>query len=317
MRELLLGYLLETLEPEERAEVEMRLCQDPALKRELEELRRQLEPLSGDLEEFEPPPGLADRTCEFVAANDSLPAREAPARAASDWHVRDFLVAASILLCALSLLLPALLHTRFQAEVNGCQNNLRQIGLALAHYSEFNSGYFPHLSPDDEFPGAGIYAPTLLETGFLDESRVLVCPTSRLAREDHFSIPTLHEIRTAKGLDLNKLRRRMGGSYGYSLGFVENGRYQPPRNFGRPFFAVLSDSPSLYLEKLQSDNHGGYGQNVLFEAGNVQFWKSPRPDQALDNIFTNAVGYVAPGTNPRDSVIGNSAAQPSLTLTRE
>ena len=61
----------------------------------------------------------------------------------------------------------------------------------------------------------------------------------------------------------------MGGSYGYCIGYVDQGVYQPTRNLGRPGFAIMADAPCEDRPGRQSDNHGGRGQNVLFEDGHV------------------------------------------------
>ncbi len=68
MREQLLGYLLEALEPDERHRLEAELLQDPTLQRDLEELNDSLEPLRLTEGPPEPPAGLAERTCQMIAA---------------------------------------------------------------------------------------------------------------------------------------------------------------------------------------------------------------------------------------------------------
>ncbi|MEK6235587.1 MAG: hypothetical protein N2C14_12835, partial [Planctomycetales bacterium] len=160
--------------------------------------------------------------------------------------------------------------------------------------------------------GAGIYAPILCQTGFLEDSRVLVCPTSALAEDDVFQVPTLQDLKTADARKLRKLRRLMGGSYGYTIGYVEYGRYLPPRNLERPFHPVVADSPSLHSTRFQSDNHGGFGQNVLFERGEVVFLKTTQLRGESDHLYTNKVGHVAPGVGPNDAVIGHSTTVPVL-----
>ena len=102
----------------------------------------------------------------------------------------------------------------------------------------------------------------------------------------------------------------MGGSYGYNLGYVRNGKYQATKNLYRDNFAIMSDSPNPNAPNLQSSNHGGRGQNVLFENGSVQFLTSTKALGSNDDIFTNDDGHVAAGLNPNDSVIGSSSAAP-------
>jgi len=67
MRDHLLGYLIEALEPSERDEVEEYLSRHPGLRVELERLDCCLEPLRAGKFHHDPPPRLVERTCEFVA----------------------------------------------------------------------------------------------------------------------------------------------------------------------------------------------------------------------------------------------------------
>lgn len=68
MDEQLLGYLLESLEPGERRRLEAELARDTALQRALEAMNDSLEPLRLAPDPPDPPAGLAQRTCQMVAA---------------------------------------------------------------------------------------------------------------------------------------------------------------------------------------------------------------------------------------------------------
>jgi anti-sigma-K factor RskA len=127
MRENLIGYLLNALEPTEQAEIEAELGRDPQLKRELDVLSRSLEPLSWDQGMHNPPVGLASRCCEFVAEQTKvrLPAPTG-APPSSQWRMADLGVAASVFLAASLLFWPAMNQSRYAARVRGCQNNLRR-----------------------------------------------------------------------------------------------------------------------------------------------------------------------------------------------
>ena len=108
MRDHLIGYLLDALEPAEHAHVQAQLNQDPQLKRELELLSRSLRPLT-DREHYEPPVGLADRTCAFVALKSgSVVMAQAPAPVTRQWSMADMVVAAGIFLAASLLFFPAI-----------------------------------------------------------------------------------------------------------------------------------------------------------------------------------------------------------------
>ena len=81
MRNELVGYLLNALDDDETRAVEAALAaapQNDPLRRELDVLRRAIEPLGRDRLPCDPPPGLAARTLRFVAvqtatASDPIP----------------------------------------------------------------------------------------------------------------------------------------------------------------------------------------------------------------------------------------------------
>jgi hypothetical protein len=158
---------------------------------------------------------------------------------------------------------------------------------------------------------AGVFAPVLIGSGYLDGARPLVCPASTLADDRQFRVPSLEELSSIQDPALlARVRERMGGSYGYCLGFVEDGRYHSPRNQRRAFFALIADAPSDQLPGHQSLNHGGRGQNVLFEDFHVQFFTTPTPNGLQDHFFVNDKGEVEAGRHRNDSVIGPSGAAP-------
>ena len=155
MRELLLGYLLDALDEVERSEVERKLAADARWRSELEKLQVSLEPLADAYEEFEPPLDLVERTCSLIedhaetfeaAAGGLSPAKprlSIPA-VSSPWSLADMVVAVGVCAVAALLFFPAISNSRYTAQLNACQNNLRRIGLALADYSDkAGAGYFP------------------------------------------------------------------------------------------------------------------------------------------------------------------------------
>jgi hypothetical protein len=206
-------------------------------------------------------------------------------------------------------LLPAIGNSRFNSQVVACQDNLRQLGIALAQYSHLHEDSFPPGPDRGRLAAAGIYGPTLVYDGFLPDSRRLVCPTSSLAADPQFRVPTTGEVLLIESPEeLDSQRAAMGGSYGYTLGYIDDNQYRTTKNLHRPFFAVMADAPGNGPQ-YQSLNHGGRGQNVLFEDGRVVFYTSPRAG-GLDDIFVNDAGVVAAGTHRDDSVIGASRAVP-------
>ena len=68
LHQQLLGHLLGALDDDEQEWVESRLERDEEYRRQWMEWRRRLAPLLAMRPDCEPPPGLAEQTCRFVAA---------------------------------------------------------------------------------------------------------------------------------------------------------------------------------------------------------------------------------------------------------
>jgi hypothetical protein len=311
--------MLGALESDEQAEIETQLGSDPECRKELALLRRQLEPLAALKQDFTPPTGLAERTCRYVAEHRAAPApakgRLRPEVAPPSWVSRmswlDMAMATTVLVAAGLLIFPALQNSRFRTHLAACQDNLRELGTSLNQYSVTHSGYFPTVPSQGKLAAAGIYAPVLAQNGLLTEVNRVVCPESSLAgRMNGFRVPTYGELELTSPAKMVDLRSTMGGSYGYNLGYTRNGEYHPTKNLYRDNFAIMSDAPNMNAANLQSANHGGRGQNVLFENGSVQFLTSTKPLGSQDDIFTNDDGKVAAGLNPNDSVLGSSSTAP-------
>jgi len=311
MREDLIGYALGALEPEEHAHIEARLNADPALRHDLQLIARSLEPLSWDKQSYEPPAALAHRTCEFVATQSRVMMAPAPVANSSQWRFADVAIAASLFLAATMLFFPALNQSRFAARVLSCQNNLREIGTALTNYADLHGGYFPNIAPEGRQSAAGVYAMRLVEGGYLSNPSVIVCPASALADEGEFRVPTSDELQTVPGEHLPHLHRKMGGSYGYNVGYVSNGRYYPTKNQNRVRFALMADAPTA-KPPYRSQNHGNCGQNVLFEDLHVQYLTTCRARGCTDDIYLNDKGEVAAGVHKDDAVVGASHTRPLL-----
>jgi prepilin-type processing-associated H-X9-DG protein len=326
MREQLLGYLLGALDCSEHEEVEHRLAVDREWQRELESLQGCLQPLEATRQETEPPPGLAERTCATVAehvearlvtpASARLPAATSPSPATARWSVADAIVATGICLAAALLFFPAISNSRYVARLLACENNLREIGIALADYSDkAGAGHFPAVSSHGNRAFAGVYAPTLFDGGYLDRPEATLCPASVwVGRSEPYVLPTLTEIDLATGYELIALQKTAGGSFGYNLGVVQDGRHVAPRNQGRTFFAIMSDAPTFNLGKSLSANHGGRSYNMLFEDGHVRQVSRQRIVVREDDPFRNRRGAIEAGLDEDDAVIGCSVTPPFQRL---
>ena len=142
----------------------------------------------------------------------------------------------------------------------------------------------------------------------------MLCPDSAQAQQKGFRVPSLDELRSAVGQELSRIQQKMGGSYGYCLGYFDHGVYQPTRNLNRDYFAIMADAPSADRPDHQSDNHGGLGQNVLFEDMHIEFCSTTRPGNGSDDIYANDNHEVAPGLHRDDAVIASSGTAPVIYI---
>lgn len=303
----LVGYFLGSLSLHERQEIEARLARDAALRARLEDLRGRMAPLAWD-EDCAPPPGLAERT---IAASRSIAAVRANEWAASEPPLRFFdlaVVAAVLMICAF-LVLPAIASLRNEEMLVQCKNHLRQLSLGLAGYQVIEAGRLPAASPSGPLDHAGVFSLLLQARGLLPQARILTCPTADSAV---VYVPRLAEYlaEPAESVVRAMHRREMGGSYGYSLGRHIEGRHVDPGAAGgrEP---IASDRPPRPAERsrfVNSPNHGGQGENVLFADGHVEFLGSPYLGR--DHLFLNNEGRAGAGLGLRDACIGVSEATP-------
>lgn len=236
-----------------------------------------------------------------------------PAGAAANvrsWSVADFVVASGVFLAAALLFFPAIANSRSQSRALFCQNNLRRLNEGLGLFSDFHDGQLPAIPLEGNLAVAGVYGPTLVQNQYIDDPRTLLCPGSPWAQsESGWRAPTIEEVMQAEGELLTRLQQMMGGGYGYTLGYVDNGEYRPTRNLGRPFFVVIGDAPALDLPGGRSMNHEN-GQNVLCEDGSIRFIASSADAPLVDDPFVNRRGQVAAGVDINDAVLGGSATPP-------
>jgi len=336
MRDDLLAYLLNDLSLEDCKRIEQRLQSDPAWQRELDRLRTCLETSEKEAStEAHPPADLANRTCSFVqcavgktkaATSGSLavPASLTESRdsraCSSRWSIADMAVGAGVLLVVAMLLFPALRESRDAARRLRCQNNLRTLGATLVEYAQRQGRGLPHVDPGEN---AGIFVIDLFESGMLDKKQLaelLVCPSSPLADEVFakrtvMQIPTRQELGAASGKSLDRMRKFMAGSYAYRLGYLnERGEYQRVKFVGRGDAPMLADAPSFSVAGFQSANHGGCGQNVIFQDLSSRYCNQCVTEGSDDHLFLNADGKQAAGRHAMDVVLGRSEIGPAGPL---
>jgi prepilin-type processing-associated H-X9-DG protein len=312
MRNELVGYLVGALETDEQTRVEQEVKSNSQLRGELDVLRRGLVPLAVDEPTFDPPVGLARRTIEFVFARAAatvasqvtrpLPMWNDTPPPTRRWRMADLSVAAGILVAAFSVVVPAILQSRVNAERISCQNRLGQAYFALTDFAKTHNGKLPGPEPRHGVESnVGIYGPMITEAKYLADHTNLICPGSDLANEE-VTIPTVAEVRAAKGKHRDELLRVMGGSYSYAVGyFDEKGVYHPLTRRNGDRSPILSDLSNKGGRPI--GHHGGCGRNVLFADGSVEYVSTCRLRSINDDIYLNADGEENAGRHPRDIVL--------------
>lgn len=312
MRDELVGYLLRALEPDQHEEVQQYLNSSPDAREDLEKLRRTLSLLEADAGHHDPPIGLAHRTCQFVHERNHVTDEIGAGAASSGWGLRDLVFAAGTCVAASLVLMVAVSSSRRQVQRQLCERNLQVLAMAMHNYSDVYHGYFPYVSASGPLASAGVYAPTLVDSGQITDASVFYCPG-----DDHHGdqpVPTraqLFELWPSADR-FREVSRTMGGSYGYAFGYIDGGRYYGRRDGRSPYRALLADQPPRPAEAAKhnnSPNHGGRGQNVLFEDGRIQFFTDGVRAPG-DHIYVNYNGEMAAGIGEDDTVVGYSEKRP-------
>ena len=302
----IIGYLLGALDDAEMAEFEAELESNAELQRRVHQAARSLQ-VWEDADE-EPPAGLVDATCQFVHSQLRQP-RDRSRQLAFDrdsWSLFDVMIAVSVLFVGSLLFLPAINNSRLHAQVAGCQDNLRRIGGGLIQFSSLSpTQSFPSIPHDSRLGVAGIYAPILLEAGFLSDDQCFYCPSYR--QREQRSIPSTKDLLTAIGQKCEELQTIVGGDYGFHLGQEVNGNVRARRNSGSPHFALMADLPVCATAPT---HRALQHRNVLMECGGVRVIPVNMAEWRGDHLFVNQQGKIRAGVTPNDCVIGASYMRP-------
>jgi hypothetical protein len=325
MRDELIAYLLDDLSSEERQRIEDRLVNDPIWKNELERLRECVKDYAADPNLCRPPSDLVNRTCRFVHNNAQVePATLTEAQDApvgnKRWSLLDLAVTATVLIAVGSLLFPALRSSRESARQVDCQNKLYHLGIALVEYADRFGDGTPHVNADEN---AGIFVVKLADSGVIERlqlSELLVCPSSSLAKkifagQTRIQIPTQAKLKLMSEEMLARIRQHMAGSYAYRLGYRDQaGNYHQVRFMRLNTSPMLADTPSFSIAGFQSANHGGCGQNVLFQDLSSRHVKLCLTQDDVDHLYLNEDHKHAAGRHKHDVVLGRSEVGPSGSL---
>jgi len=249
-------------------------------------------------------------TVERAAPPEQLPVQRR-------WHSYDVIASACMLMALGGVLLPTMLQSRDQARTAGCQSNLKDLYFSLAGFTTANNGRLPTADERGRLAFAGVFAPKLAAAGQMENPRILICPESNLAQDPSFRVSSLNELNRAKPSELVLMQRTVGGSYGFTLGYREQGVYRPVMNLQRKTFALAGDLPrrrsadgSLKLSKLRGGSHGGDGFNILFEDGHISYIIECRDANCQDDYYFNDENQAAAGLHQHDAVLVESGQAP-------
>ncbi|HYT87470.1 MAG TPA: hypothetical protein VEL76_02020 [Gemmataceae bacterium] len=317
--ENLIGYLLNALDEETHSQVEAQLETEPVARERLEVLRRALDPLAADRDEAEPPPDLVVRTLGRVAEQCCSQLPRAPLMRASGalgggtpfWRRADVLVAACLLLTALGVGIPWVLSAHDEANRVACADNLRRFHTGLQNYRALHANQFPNVATAATAPRnvAGLIVPILRDAQLLPEPVSVRCPANG---DPQPCVWTMEDLKTMDAEQFQRHVHSLASCYAYSLGYrsdnaVLGPRFDPGNNASLP---IMADCPPPGALRGNSRNHGGKGQNVLFQDGHVAFCSTRTVGFKGDDIYVNKEGKVASGIDWMDAVLGDSAANP-------
>jgi hypothetical protein len=315
MDENLVGYAIGGLDAEEAQAVAEQLEHDPALAERLARYREVIDSLASlrDPNDWTTPTDLHTRTIARLASvltdQEPLPrykpkltpaalakmvqvdqANPVPASRTTIWRRVDVVLAVCAVALFVALGLAALgeLHRKYQ--VMQCQNNLRQLFLALTDYAIRTDERFPQIPADPPDNRASVFVQLLLERGSLLSTAITVCPAEASA------VP-----------------------FAYSLGYRDQDghlralrRSQLDQPSGYDLLPLAADYPSQCLASATLVLHTAHGTsgNVLFVGGQVRLCRHANVGLNNDDIYRNLAGQVRAGLHWADTVLGRGDDSP-------
>ncbi|MEW4454932.1 hypothetical protein AB1L30_19860 [Bremerella sp. JC817] len=332
-REHWLGYLMGALDEHEQASVERQIASDPRAAAEIAQLRSHLHLMADGLDEAAPPAGLASRTCALLdnpglfaeildpAVPESPTAPERPNRAAFEslggggrptFTLMDMVVAVGACIAAVAIFFPALASSRMLAARLQCENNLRQVGMALHEFATGNAEKrYPAIAANGPLSIAGSYAPRLIDNGIIRHPETVRCAEMNRPGIDQ-ELPTVEQLLNAPADDVERLQKRLAAVYSYNLGNLENGKLQAPLMKGSARYPVASDVVIVKDGQITPQAHEDGRFNILFDDGHVEFISLEDLPGSMKDYFFNDKGEVAAGLDEDDAVIANGIAHPLI-----
>jgi len=329
-REHWIGFALGALDESDHHLVQNEIAENPVVADSIEQLRSQLQLLEDGLDESPAPNGLALRTCAFLddpklfaeitttpSLKEDAPTvsmQEPVAGGRPTLTLMDSVVAIGVCIAVVTIFFPALASSRMFASRMQCENNLRQVGMALHEFAIGNAEkHYPEIAPNGPLSVAGSYAPRLLNAGYLNNPEVLKCTEGLARTTKDKSIPTVEQFLDATDQEVQKLQQSLAGVYSYNLGVQDEGRIKPPVMAGRPLYPVAADVVQFSNGKIAPLGHSDGRFNILFDDGHVEFISLDDLPGKMKQFFINDRGEVAAGLSEDDAVVANGLVHPIPT----
>jgi hypothetical protein len=306
----LLDLHLGRLSEQERATLEQRIAEDSTLAAQNEALETMFRALRG-VGEPELPTGLAGKISARVAALGPpprvvRPAAQSPAGLADGERgglirltsLREIAAVAAVIVLAVGLGVPSMLHMRARGQRIACSANLAQIGRGMQAYAMANHDSLPFVGwsgnsswrPTDELGLAVVpnrrHVYVLLRDRRLP-ARLFVCPSVEGLPMPDEQVPYHDDF-----LESRNVSYAYQNMAGVRPSLRDNpdqpvfGDDNPFFDDGLPLFAVMRSLGLSDPARANSRAHGGGGQNILTIRGDVKWMTTPNCGVGGDNIWT-------------------------------
>jgi prepilin-type processing-associated H-X9-DG protein len=287
-----------------------RLDDETASAAGLNKIKQGLFLLSDDGLELQPPPRLAEKTLAKIQRRATLQEHfRETVIPRQKWRFSDIAVAASIMFAMFLGSFPALNRAKFTASNLACSSNLAQLWQGAELYSKTFNAYPSAVAQNQQMP-AGAMLVLMRHTGHLSDSVPLTCPGCDQQVQAH-QLPNWTDIEKDFALHSQKLESALKDAYAVHPGLGgPTGMKHLNRSLAErlqshvPIFGDHPAPTNFWAQlHLNSDSHGGHGQNVIFADGHVEFSKSRRFHSRHDDIYTNHQGNVSPPSSPDDMML--------------
>jgi hypothetical protein len=306
----LLDLYLGQLSPEQRAELERRISADPALAKHNQALAAVFRALDSAPEPV-PPADLAQRVSARVAAAGPAPRVVSPPSAEPEedreprgiilrvHSVRDVVAVAAMIVLAVGLGVPSLLHVRERNQRIACSNNLAQVGRGMQAYAASFGDSLPFVGwrrghdcwqPTSE-PGVAQLPNRRQVFPLLRGGHVrtvwFVCPAG-----DAVPMPAEQVRHRDDFIESRNLSYAYQNMAGVRPSLLDDPRLpiladdNPCFDDGRPLFDAVRRLGFTDPAQSNSRAHHGAGQNILTLDGRVIWTTNPNSGINGDNIWT-------------------------------